>query len=93
MKCRICHSKKIVQVIDLGKQPLANKYPKNKFEVTKLHPLPWSVEFQMNRISFFSPRFARKSNINIKDIHIVYNNTILRASRGRVLRTTILKDY
>ena len=33
MKCRICHSKKIVEVIDLGKQPLANKYPKNKFEV------------------------------------------------------------
>ncbi len=33
MKCRICHSEKISEVIDLGKQPLANKYPKNKFEV------------------------------------------------------------
>ena len=33
MKCRICHSEKIVEVIDLGKQPLANKYPKNKFQV------------------------------------------------------------
>ena len=33
MKCRICHSEKIVEVIDLGKQPLANKYPKNKFQI------------------------------------------------------------
>ena len=29
MKCRICKSKQIVEVVNLGKQPLANKYPKN----------------------------------------------------------------
>ena len=35
MKCKICDSKKISEVIDLGKQPLANKYPKNKKEISK----------------------------------------------------------
>ena len=35
MKCRICDSKKIYGVVDLGKQPLANKYPKNKKEIVK----------------------------------------------------------
>ena len=33
MKCRICNSSQISEVIDLGKQPLANKYPKNKKEI------------------------------------------------------------
>ena len=35
MKCKICDSNKITEVIDLGKQPLANKYPKNKKEILK----------------------------------------------------------
>ena len=35
MKCKICGSKKIYDVIDLGKQPLANKYPKNNQEIKK----------------------------------------------------------
>ena len=35
MKCRICRSEKVSEVINLGKQPLANKYPKNKDEVKK----------------------------------------------------------
>ena len=29
MKCKICDSSKTSEVLDLGKQPLANKYPKN----------------------------------------------------------------
>ena len=33
MKCRICNSSQMSEVIDLGKQPLANKYPKNKKEI------------------------------------------------------------
>ena len=33
MKCRVCNSKKISEVLNLGKQPLANKYPKNKKEI------------------------------------------------------------
>ena len=35
MKCKICDSNKISEVIDLGKQPWANKYPKNKNEKLK----------------------------------------------------------
>ena len=35
MKCRICKSKQILQVINLGRQPLANKYPKNRFEIAR----------------------------------------------------------
>jgi len=35
MKCRICNSPKIVEAFNLGRQPLANKYPKNKFEIKK----------------------------------------------------------
>ena len=35
MKCRICKSDKIEEIIDLGLQPLANKYPKNLIEIKK----------------------------------------------------------
>ncbi len=35
MKCRVCNSDNITEVVNLGKQPLANKYPKNKSEVLK----------------------------------------------------------
>ena len=35
MKCKVCTSRKIYEVIDLGRQPLANKYPKNKYEIIK----------------------------------------------------------
>ncbi len=35
MRCKICNSRQIYEVIDLGKQPLANKYPKNKYEIIK----------------------------------------------------------
>ncbi len=35
MKCKVCNSEQIFEVIDLGKQPLANKYPKNKNEIIK----------------------------------------------------------
>ena len=33
MKCKVCYSKDIYEVVNLGKQPLANKYPKNKREI------------------------------------------------------------
>ncbi len=35
MKCRICNSLETYLIFDLGKQPLANKYPKNKLEIIK----------------------------------------------------------
>ena len=35
MKCKICGSNKISEVLDLGKQPLANKYPKNFTQIQK----------------------------------------------------------
>ena len=33
MRCRVCKSKNLKEVINLGKQPLANKYPKNNYEI------------------------------------------------------------
>ena len=33
MRCRVCKSKNLKVVINLGKQPLANKYPKNNYEI------------------------------------------------------------
>ena len=35
MKCRVCNAQNITEVVNLGKQPLANKYPKNKLEILK----------------------------------------------------------
>jgi len=35
MKCRVCKSEKITEILDLGMQPLANKYPKNKNEIKR----------------------------------------------------------
>ncbi len=33
MRCRVCKSNNLKEVINLGKQPLANKYPKNNYEI------------------------------------------------------------
>lgn len=35
MKCRLCNSKNTCDFTNLGLQPLANKYPKNKIEIKK----------------------------------------------------------
>ncbi len=35
MKCRLCKSNTLSFFLDLGRQPLANKYPKNKNEIKK----------------------------------------------------------
>lgn len=32
MNCRVCQSNKVIPIFNLGKQPLANKYPKNNTE-------------------------------------------------------------
>ena len=38
-KCRLCFSKKIKEVLDLGSQPLANNLIKNKNKKEKKFPL------------------------------------------------------
>ena len=38
-KCRVCKSKKLVKVVDLNKQPLANNLANNKNQKLKLYPL------------------------------------------------------
>ncbi len=48
MKCRICKSKEIIEVVDLGKQPLANKYPKNEVDIKKEKKFKLSVLFCKN---------------------------------------------
>ncbi len=45
MKCKICKSTKLKKVIDLGKQPLANKYPKNLIEIKKEKTYNLSIIF------------------------------------------------
>ena len=35
MICRICNSNKTKEILNLGRQPLANKYPKNSQEIKK----------------------------------------------------------
>ena len=35
MKCRLCKSNRLSFFLDLGRQPLANKYPKNNNEIKK----------------------------------------------------------
>ena len=45
MKCRICKSNKNYEVFNLKKQPLANKYPKNKKEIIKEKKYKLSVYF------------------------------------------------
>ena len=45
MKCRICKSNKNYEVFNLKKQPLANKYPKNRKEIIKEKKYKLSVYF------------------------------------------------
>lgn len=48
MKCRICKSVKVSEVIDLGLQPLANKYPKNKKEIKNEKKYPLKILYCSN---------------------------------------------
>ncbi len=48
MKCRICKTKKLNEVVNLGLQPLANKYPKNKLEIKKEKKFPLRIMFCSN---------------------------------------------
>ena len=45
MICKICKKKKIKEVLNLGLQPLANKYPKNQKEFTKERKFPLNLFF------------------------------------------------
>ena len=45
MKCRVCHSNKTKEFLNLGKQPLANKYPKNIREIKKEKKFNLSIFF------------------------------------------------
>ncbi len=62
MQCRICNSKDLFNVFDLGKQPLANKYPKNYKEIKK--------EKKYNLTVYFckSCKSAQIKNIISRDI-------------------------
>ncbi len=45
MKCYLCHSNKATLFLDLGKQPLANKYPQSEKEFKKEDFFPLKVFF------------------------------------------------
>ncbi len=62
MQCRICNSKDLFKVFNLGKQPLANKYPKNLKEIKK--------EKKYNLTVYFckSCKSAQIKNIISRDI-------------------------
>jgi len=45
MECRICNTKKTFEIFNLNRQPLANKYPKNKLEFKKEKKYKLSVYF------------------------------------------------
>ena len=45
MKCKICKSEKLSEIVDLGLQPLANKYPKNIQEKIKEKKYPLKIMF------------------------------------------------
>ena len=45
MKCRVCHSNNTKEFLNLGKQPLANKYPKNIKEIKKEKKFNLSIFF------------------------------------------------
>ena len=48
MICKICKKKKIKEVLNLGLQPLANKYPKNQKEFTEERKFPLNLFFCSN---------------------------------------------
>ena len=45
MRCKICNNNKTYDVLNLKKQPLANKYPKNKLEIKKEYKFNLKVCF------------------------------------------------
>ena len=48
MKCRLCNSNDTIIFADLGLQPLANKYPKNKTDIKKELKFPMQLVFCNN---------------------------------------------
>ena len=45
---RVCNAQNITEAVDLGKQPLANKYPKNKLEILKEKKFNLKIMFCKN---------------------------------------------
>ena len=83
MQCRICNSKDLFKVFNLGKQPLANKYPKNLKEIKK--------EKKYNLTVYFckSCKSAQIKNIISRDI--MFKEYFYLSSVNRVLNY-ILKN-
>lgn len=50
--CKICNSKLFLKIIDLGSQPLANKYPSSKKEIDFEKKYNLSIYFCKNCLSF-----------------------------------------
>ena len=51
MECRLCGRQSINQAFTMGKQPLANKYPKDDNEIEVEHLYDMNVKFCTNCIS------------------------------------------
>jgi len=61
MKCKLCNKTELNQVLSLGKQPLANKYPKNNYEIINEKKYSLDLLFCKNC-----------KNVKIKKIQILF---------------------
>ena len=83
MKCRICNSKDTKLAIDLGKQPLANKYPKNNYEIKK--------EKKYNLKVFFCNHCKAGQIQKIIDRNILFKDYYYLSSVNKKLKEHFIK--
>ena len=78
MKCKICGANNISQVVDLGKQPLANKYPKNRNEIIN--------EKKFNLKIFFCKKCKASQIKKIVDRRILFEDYYYLSSVNKKLK-------
>ena len=81
-KCRVCDSKKLVKVIDLKKQPLANNLVTNPNRKVKLYPL-----------KIFFCKNCKNSQLSVVvNNRILFNNYYYKSSISSTLKKHFIKS-
>lgn len=93
MKCRICKSEKVTEILDLGIQPLANKYPKNKNEIKKEKKYHLEVIFCSNCKSAQIKKIINRKLLFIDYYYLSSVNNKLKTHFNNLSKKLIKYDF
>ena len=85
MKCRLCKAAKITPVLNLGTQPLANKYPQTSLDISNEKKFEMKVNYCLSCYSMQLEKLSailRQSNPVICEVMYPENQENVRAVKN-----------